>query len=207
MRTIDRIRKVGWRQIFSINKILKSLVLSDILLISAFGLMSPVFAVYVSDQIIGGSLIVVGIAESIYLLTKSLLQIPIGVIIDNTEGEKIDFWLAISGSLLMSISAFLYTATTLPIHIYLIQFLMGIGAAMAFPSWMGLFTRNMEEGKESLVWSLHSTSSEIGSAIAAFLGGVISDKLGFKDLFVFVGLISLLGTFLIVFIYKEIDKL
>ena len=81
-------RKVGWKHIFNINKILKVLVASDILIFSGFGLMSPIFAVFVTGQISGGSLITVGIAEAIYLASKSLLQIPIGILIEETKGQK-----------------------------------------------------------------------------------------------------------------------
>lgn len=201
---VENLKKVGWGNLFKINKILKILVFSDILLISGYGLVSPIFAVYVTNQIAGGSLLVVGIAESIYLATKSVLQVPIGILIDKTSGEKIDFWLAFVGSLLMAISTFLYIFASTPLHVYLIEFLFGVGSAISFPAWMGIFTRNMEYGKESFVWSLQSTGTELGSALTATLGGLIGEMFGFNTLFVTVGVITLAGTLLLIAIYNSL---
>lgn len=188
------------------NRILTTLVLSDVFLVSSFGLVSPIFAVFVNQQVLGGSLIVVGIGESIYLAVKSILQLPIGILIDRISGEKIDFYLAISGSLLINISVFLYIFATLPIHIYLIQALMGVAGAISYPAWMGLFSRNMEQGKESFVWSVHSTFTELFSAAAAAIGGYIATTLGFHSLFLVVSAMGFAGTVFLITIYPRIKK-
>ncbi len=197
---------VGWKDIFNMNRILTTLVLSDVFLVSSFGLVSPIFAVFVNQQVLGGSLIVVGIGESIYLAVKSILQLPIGILIDRISGEKIDFYLAISGSLLINISVFLYIFATLPIHIYLIQALMGVAGAISYPAWMGLFSRNMEQGKESFVWSVHSTFTELFSAAAAAIGGYIATTLGFHSLFLVVSAMGFAGTVFLITIYPRIKK-
>jgi DHA1 family quinolone resistance protein-like MFS transporter len=198
--------KVGWKEILSINRILTTLVASDIFIFSGFGLIAPIFAVFVNQQILGGTLIVVGIGESIYLAIKSVLQLPVGELIDNVSGEKIDFYLAFSGNLLISISVGLYAFATLPAHIYLIQALMGIGGAISYPAWMGLFTRNMEEGRESFVWSVHSTFTDLFSAGAATLGAYLAVTLGFHYLFMIVSAMGFIGTFLLLIIYPKILK-
>jgi len=197
---------VGWKDIFNINRILTILVLSDIFLVSSFGLVSPIFAVFVNLQVLGGSLIVVGIGESIYLAIKSILQLPIGILIDKVSGEKIDFFLAIGGSFLMNVAVFLYIFARLPIHIYLIQALMGVAGAVSYPAWMGLFSRNMEQGKESFVWSVHSTFTELFAAAAAAIGGYLATTLGFHSLFLIVSVMGLIGTTLLIFIYPKIEK-
>jgi DHA1 family quinolone resistance protein-like MFS transporter len=194
----------GLKRYFKINKILRTLVLSDVIILSAYGLMAPIFAVYLTDSIVGGSLLVVGVAETIYLLVKSLLQIPIGILIDRTEGEKIDFWLVFSGSLIEAACIFAYIFASTPIHIYIISFFFGIGSAMMYPAWMGLFTRNMEKGKESFVWSLHTTPTELGAAFAAGLGALIADTYGFDFLFAIVGGFTVFGTLILYSFYDEI---
>jgi len=199
-------RKVGWKNIFNINKILKVLVASDILIFSGFGLMSPIFAVFITGQITGGTLITVGIAEAIYLASKSLLQIPIGILIDETKGQKIDFWLSFAGSIFSALAILLYIIARTPTHIYLIEFLFGIAGAMAYPAWMGLFSRNLESGRESFIWGLHSTTTEISSAITAALGGFVAEKFGFGSLFLTAGTIALLGSLVLFVVYPEIAK-
>jgi DHA1 family quinolone resistance protein-like MFS transporter len=173
---------------------------------SAYGILSPVLAIFLTDQVAGGSLLVVGIAEAIYLGTKSILQIPFGVLIDNTQGQKIDFWFLFIGNLIMSCTLFFYLWAGAPWHIYLISAIYGIGDALAYPAWTGLFTRNMVADKESFAWSYSTTIAEIGSAGAALLGGVIAQFLGFRPLFAIVGSLSLFGTFLLFVFYDELKN-
>src|SRR3990167_3793460 len=168
--------------------------------------MSPIFAVFVTEQIPGASLVTVGIAEAIYLATKSILQIPIGMKIDETKGEKIDFWLAFLGSMLSGIAIFLYIFAKTPLHIYLIEFLFGVAGAITYPAWMGLFTRNLEEGRESFIWGLHSTTTEMSAAATAALGGFLADKLGFDSLFLVSGAVAVLGALALIVVYPEISK-
>ena len=199
-------RKVGWKNIFNINKVLRVLVASDILIFSGFGLMSPIFAVFITGQISGGNLITVGIAEAIYLASKSLLQIPIGILIDETKGQKIDFWLSFAGSILSALAILLYIFASTPAHIYLIGLLFGIAGALAYPAWMGLFSRNLETGRESFIWGLHSTTTELSSAITAALGGFVAERFGFGSLFLTAGAIALFGSFVLLIVYPEIAK-
>lgn len=194
----------GLRAILNVNKIVKTLILSDVLLTSSMGLISPIMAVFYTEKISGGSLVVVGIAGAIYLATKSIIQIPLGILIDKTAGEKFDFWLAFGGSLICTFSAFLYIFAKIPMHIYIIEFLFGLGAGISHPAWMGLFTRNMDKGKESFIWSLEMTPTELGSAFTAAIGAVLAEKIGFNNLFVLVGTISLFGTLLLYAFYDEI---
>ncbi|MBI2065949.1 MFS transporter [Candidatus Woesebacteria bacterium] len=196
--------RVGWKNLFNINKILKVLVASDVIIFSGWGLMSPVFAVFVTEQIPGATLVTVGIAEAIYLATKSILQIPIGMKIDETEGEKIDFWLAFLGSILSAIAILLYILAKSPLHIYLIEFLFGVAGAISYPAWMGLFSRNIEEGRESFLWGMHSTTTELSWAVTAVLGGFVAEKFGFGSLFLTAGTIALLGSLVLFVVYREI---
>ncbi len=194
----------SFKQLISLNRILYVLIFSDFVVISAYGLLAPIFAVFLLEKIIGGSLVVIGISEAIYLVTKSLIQVPLGILIDKTKGEKIDFWFLFLGNLLMSVSLFTYIWVSLPWHIYIISFVYGIGGALAYPAWTGLFTRNMVENKESFAWSFSTTFVELGRAGAAILGAFIGEMLGFDSLFVVVGGLSLLGTFLLFIFYNDL---
>lgn len=196
----------SFRQLISLNRILYVLIFSDFVVISAYGLLAPIFAVFLLERIVGGTLVVIGISEAIYLVTKSLIQVPLGIIIDKTKGEKIDFWFLFIGNLLMSLSLFAYIWVSLPWHIYVISFIYGIGGAFAYPAWTGLFTRNIVENKESFAWSFSTTLVELGRAGAAILGAAVGEFLGFNSLFVIVGGLSLLGTFLLFIFFDELTK-
>lgn len=194
------------REFLSLNKILEVLIFSDLVINSAYGLIAPILAVFLTDSISGGSLIVVGISDAIYLGVKSILQVPIGLKIDKTEGQKIDFWYLFLGNLLTSAGVFLYLFATLPWHVYLISLIFGIGGAMAYPAWTGLFTRNVVRDRESFAWSLSSTTMELGEAAAALIGGVVAQLLGFDILFGVVGALSSLGTLSLFSFYKNLKE-
>jgi len=64
----------NWRQFFipKVNPVIQALIFSDLLILSGFGLISPILAVFITNQIRGGSLEVAGLATTIYLVSKSL---------------------------------------------------------------------------------------------------------------------------------------
>lgn len=193
-----------FREVFGLNKILYVLIASDFIILSAYGFVSPVFAIFLTNKIIGGTLIVVGISEAIYLASKSIFQIPISILIDKTEGERIDFWFLFLGSLTMATTLFFYLFVSLPWHIYLISLVYGLGSALADSSWSGLFTRNIVRDRESFAWSFSSTVVDLGEAGAALIGAIIAQFLGFDKLFVIVGSVSLVGTFLLFLFYRDL---
>jgi MFS family permease len=177
-----------------INRVIQFLTYSDILMLSGWGLVNPILAVFFTDKIIGGSVAIAGIASTIFFLTKSILQIPLARAIDAKKGEWDDFWIMVIGSLLISVSAFSFMFARYPWHIYVIQVVNGLGCALSYPGWLAIFTRHIDRNHESLEWSLYYTAIDLGSALTAALGGFIASAFGYQNLFALVGISSLLGT-------------
>lgn len=198
----SRVTKFTWQEIKSVNKFIWVLTWSAFLITFGFGLITPIFAVFLTQQIQGGSLVVVGLAEMIYLVTKSTFQIPVSLIIDKTPGEKIDFYCMFFGGILITLVPFLYLFVWLPWQVYLLQFIYGLGAALDWPAWMGLFTRHIDKNKESFEWSMEMTVEDAGMAGAAVIGGFLADRFGFRPVFLLMGIFSLL-TFLSLFIFYQ----
>lgn len=177
-----------------INKIIQFLTYSDILMLSGWGLINPILAVFFTEQIIGGSVAVAGLASTVYFLTKCVFQIPIARFIDLQKGEWDDFWIMIVGSALITLCPFMLIFAIYPWHIYAIQAINGIGGALSYPSWMAIFTRHIDKKEEGLEWSLYYTATDIGSALTAALGGFMALTFGYQNLFAIVGTLSLIGT-------------
>ncbi|MFH1602234.1 MAG: MFS transporter [Candidatus Shapirobacteria bacterium] len=188
------------------NPIVRVLTISDIFLISSLGLLSPIFAVFLTENIKGGSLQVVGLASTIFLLTKSLAQIPLARIADCIRGEKDDFWMAFIGSLLTSLVPLLYLFASTAGQIYFIQFFYGLSQALTFPSWMAIFTRHIDRHKEGTQWGVYYTLIDLFSALSAGAGGFIAFRLGFRPLFVLIALLSFIGSFWLLLVKKQIDQ-
>lgn len=177
-----------------INRVIQFLTYSDILMLSGWGLVSPILAVFFTEQIIGGSVVVAGLATAVFFTAKSIFQIPVARWIDLKRGERDDFWMMVVGSLAISAAAFLFIFARYPWHVYIIQIAHGFGAALSYPSWLAIFTRHVDKKEEALEWSLYYTATDLGAALTAGLGGLLASYFGYKNLFVVVGLTSLVGT-------------
>jgi len=186
-----------------INSVIRFLTLSDIFLLGAFGLIAPVFAVFVIGNINMGTVEVVGIAEGIYLLTRSVGQIPFAALIDRIKGEKDDYWALFIGSLAFSAIPLFYLIISEPWHLYVLQFFYGLASAATYPSWYAIFTRHIDKNHEGVEWGVYQTLVDFSMAATASIGGFIAYRYGFSQLFILVSIVSVIGSLFIMAVYKN----
>jgi len=187
-----------------VNRFIRYLIISDTVLFSATGLVAPIFAVFITDRIEGGDLTVVGLAATVFLATKSILQLPISWLLDRKKGERDDFLLMVAGSFLFTAVPLIYMVSTSPWHIYLAQFVFGMASAMNVPGWLALFTRHIDKEREAFSWALHSTSFQGGMAATAAIGAFVAKTFGFQTLFLLHAFFLALGSFILLFVYRDI---
>jgi len=187
-----------------INKVVKYLVLSDLVFWGGWGLLTPIFALFIVDKIEGGSAFVAGIAAGVYWIFRSFFRIPIGIILDTCPGEKDDYWFLTVGLGIASLVSFGYIFVSTPIQIYLLQTIYGISMAMSLSGWSAIFTRHIEKGQESTAWGIDATSVGIGTGISGALGGWAVTQFGFNIVFITVGIAGMFGTLLLLGIRNEI---
>lgn len=186
----------------NINKVITFLTLSDFFIVSGWALIAPVFAVYITGQIKGAGLEVVGLASTIYLLLKSGLQVPLANIIDKIKGERDDFLAMLIGSILIGIVPLLYIFVKTVPQLFLVQAFYGIGSALSYPSWLAIFTRHIDKKKEGWEWSFYYTMIDLSGAGMAALGGYVAGCLGFKYLFVLTSVLGFAGSLMLLKIRK-----
>lgn len=189
-----------------VNRVIEYMTLADVLMLSGWGLITPIIAVFFTEQVEGGSVALAGLASTTYFLVKSIFQIPIARIIDKRRGEWDDYKVMIAGSLIITTSAFLYTMVSLPWHVIAIQVLYGFGGALTYPSWLAIFTRHVDRQEMGFEWSLYYTATDLGAAFTAGLGGLLAATFGYNLVFLIVGVLSLVGTFFLAGITKELKK-
>ena len=176
------------------SPVIRLLVISDAIFAGASGLLGPIFALFIEDYIYGGSPAIAGTAAGIYLLTKSILQIPVAHFIDHIHGEKDDFWLMFIFTLLAILSPLLYIVINTPFELYLVEFILGCAAAFTFPTFMAIFTRHVDQNKEGTEWGVYFTITDLTGAVAATVGGYIATSHGFPLLILITVFLSLIGT-------------
>jgi len=181
-----------------INPIIRLLILSDFFLMGAMGLITPIFALYITDFIDGATVETVGIAATIYLITRSLGQLPFGIIIDKICGQRDDALILIFsafGFVLVAIS-FLFIETV-P-QLYAIQFVYGLVSAASYPTWYALFTRAVDPGREGFEWSAYQTIIDMSSAMTAAIGAFIASQYGFQFVFILMAILYFIGSMALV---------
>lgn len=189
-----------------INKVIKTLIGADMVFLSALGLVAPIFAIFITNKINGGSVEIVGFAAAIYWIGRSVFEIPIAKFLDRTKGEKDDLYFLVAGYAVVAFVQFGYIFSSLPWHVYLLQGFYAFGAALAWPAWGALFTRHIDKGKEGFEWSVEHVSFSLGSGITGALGGIMVASLGFNIVFILAGIFALFGGLLPLIIYKDIKK-
>lgn len=187
-----------------INKIIRTLVLGDIMFFSASGLIGPIFAIFVVNQVAGATIATAGFAVTINLIARALLQMPVARYIDRRKGEKDDFMLMVLGSTLISIVPFIYLFVSHVWQLFAAQAVLGIGGALANPGWYAIFTRHIDKNKEGTEWTLENVGVGLAAATTASIGGLLAQRFGFHNLFTVVGVLSLLGLIVQISLYSTV---
>ena len=188
------------------NPAIRWLIISDTIIMASSGLLAPIFAVFITDFIKGSNIQVAGIAVTIFLLTKSIAQIPAASIVDKIKGELDDFWILLIGSIIMSLVPIGYIFIQTVPQLYAVQFINGLITAFTFPSYMAIFTRHIDKQKEGTEWGIYFTLTDLSGAAAGAIGGTIAFYIGFQWVFISVALLSLVGSLALVLIYQQMKK-
>jgi len=186
------------------NRIVKYLVLSDLVFYAGWGLISPIFAIFIVEKIQGGDAFVAGISSAAYLILMSLLRVPFGMFLDSRPGEKDDYWFLTVGLFIAALTSFGFIFAKLPWHVYLLQIIRAVTMAMSLAAWPAIFTRHIDKGKESTEWGLDATSVGFGAGISGAIGGWAVTQFGFNRVFIAVGVIGLIGAILLLPLKNDI---
>lgn len=184
-----------------VDKIVGVLVLSDVLITGSFGLIAPLFAIFISQNIIGASLEVIAIFTAIYLLTKSLFQMVTTELIQKIKGEKDEFYFDFIGAFAAAMVYLIFPLINTIPELYVAAFILGISAALTYPSWSALFNNHIKNNK---VWGMYYIILDCILALAAIIGAMIAVNLGFDYLFLIIGSLGVVGSFILLIVKKDI---
>lgn len=190
-----------------VNRVIKRLVVSDFIFNFAFGLLAPIFAVFILKNVPGSSLRVIGLATSFYWLARTLSTVPLSRFMDKTDGERDEFYFSIAGSFIIASIPLFYLLIKAPWHLYLIQFIYGLANSMAVPAWRILFTDHLDKGKTGFEWSLEDIAIGVSVGISAYLGSMVAEKFGFRMVLILLSSFGYLATIVLVPLYKDAKNL
>lgn len=187
-----------------LNRIIKYLIYSDLVFYTGWGIISPIFAIFILEGITGGNAFVVGMAAAVHLIVRSLLRVPFGMKAD--KSQKVSYQFMLWGLLVAALVPLGYIFSKNAWHIYIFQAVLGASLAMSTAGWACIFSRHMDKGKESTEWGFDAVAVGLGPGIAAAAGGIAVTYFSFNSVFIVVTLIGLIGVLLLLFVKKDILK-
>ena len=172
-----------------INDKTKILLYSNNILTFGEGMFGPLFAVFAER--IGGSILDISWAWSIYLVVSGILIMVVGKISDvKVSKEK----LMMAGYALNTVLTFGYVFVSTPLHLFFIQAGLGVAAALSSATWSALYTKYGDSQKAAYLWGLASGQAQLLTGIAIVAGGFIVNLFSFTALFITMGVIQMIAT-------------
>ncbi|MEX2054087.1 MAG: MFS transporter [Candidatus Colwellbacteria bacterium] len=187
-----------------VNKVVKFMVLSDLLLYVGWGFISPIFAIFVIENIAGATLTTAGIAGAIYWFFRAIVQPFVANLLDKREGEKDDLIALIGSLLVLGFISFWLAFIRTTEMLYFAQIFHGLAFGVYSVAWPSIFTRHIDKGKVAFDWSLDRGSIGIAVAAASILGATVAEALGFEMVFILAGIGSIISALVLLAIPKLI---
>lgn len=192
---------------FRVNPIVKAYIISDSLLWSAWNFVTPIFAIFVINNINGGDIESASFGFSLYLIARVIFELIGGKLLLNTSGDKRKMRMAITGMLCLSIAYLGFAFTKELLHMYIFYIVAGMGLGIASPAKNALFSIHLDKSKEAAEWGVSDAVTFAGMALASTVGGIIAKMFGFQTLFLLAFFINLLATLPYLFFFnKDLQK-
>lgn len=181
------------------DKTLKLLASSDFFIVSGFGLIAPIFAIFIKDNLVGGSIFFAGLATTIFLVTRAILQL----VLSYEFQPKDRLWLLRLGIAIIAIVPFIYMLSTKVWHILFAQFIYAVGGSCAAPAWNSLFNSHTEKGRRGFQWATYNSTICLGTAVTAFIGAWIAQHTSFHIVFLLTGIMAFIGFLILLLLEKS----
>ncbi len=175
---------------------LKILLATDLLIAGAYGLILPIFPLFLMDTMAGATLFTVALAQSIFLLSKinfhwiATNYIEHQQVINRARGGLL------TGAIIISLVPALYLLAVDMTLILLIQIFLGLGLGILQASWKILSHEDIKKTDWPTLQANHQHTTIFVMAMTATLGGFTAYNYGYCALMYLMTGIGLLGVLL-----------
>lgn len=114
-----------------------------------------------------------------YLLASAIFLVPFGRVAD-IYGRKRVF---ILGVFIYTVASFLLTMSASPVMVIALRIPQGIGAAMIFGTGVAILTSVFPVEERGKALGINSASVYLGLSLGPFLGGILTQQLGWRSIF------------------------
>lgn len=177
---------------------LKILLFASALFTLAGGLLGPIYAVFVEQ--IGGDLLTAGGSYSAFAIAMGVIIFFISRWEDHVRHQE---KMIVIGLALSCMGFFGYLLVQEPLHLFIIQTILGIGGAVWIPASDSIYSKNLDKGKFASEWGLWDSMYWISMGVSALAGGFLANVYGFRFLFAVMFFVSLSGLIASIMLIKE----
>ena len=186
----------------------KLLAATDLILVSAFGMLLPILPIFLIERIAGATLLTIALTYSLFFLSKALFSWIFDLFLMHGDYiTRIKSGLFF-GSLLIALIPVIYLSATNITHIFIAQIILGLGFALLKTSWMHLTHQTIEKFFHETLLYAHGFILTFCLGIAAALGGFLAYNYGYDTLLQTILGFSLAATLLsLLFIFTKEKKI
>ena len=171
--------------------------MADSFYILAFGMLAPIYAVFV--QRIGGGILEAGTAWAIFMISSGVGMFFMGNFTDKIKKNKV---FIVIGYLMQSLGFLGYYFVSNIVQMFLLQIFLGLAHMVKLPAAYSFYAKHVEKSNSASQWAAWQGIWDGGQGIAALIGSFLAAFFGFKILFLVMFFVSLIS-FLIALNLKE----
>ena len=181
-----------------VNKTIALLVIN----ISTFSTAFMTSSIHIALPTMGGEFmadtVLLGWLVTVYLLTTAMLLVPLGKASDIYGRKKFFLY----GIVLYTIASFLCAISPSLNLLFAFRIIQGIGTALLLGTGMAMLTSVFPPGERGRALGIHVAVTYTGLSIAPALGGIITQYLGWRSIFLLNVPLGLLMIFLVLWQVK-----
>lgn len=174
------------------DPVVKAYIISESLLWSGWNFVTPIFAVFVTQEIEGGTVAIAASSISVYLISRVIFELISGKYAAKSRDRK-KIYLTIAGIASISIAYIGFATVNSLAGLFIFNAIAGMGLGISSPAKNALFSIHLDKNKEAAEWGVSDASVFICMALATTLGGLIAITYGFSVLFLLAFVINLLS--------------
>jgi len=136
---------------------------------------------------------------SSFILAAAITLVPLGRLADIYGRKKI----FLSGAIIFTLSSLLCIWSPTSAFLIFVRVIQGIGGAMIFSTGTAMLISAYPPDERGKILGINIAAVYIGLTVGPFIGGLLTENLGWRYIFIFTSLIGMLVIFLIAFMVKE----
>ncbi len=189
---------------YKINKVIIYLTFSDIFTWGLYIVINAFVGIYLAEKLGTDALEIIGIGTAIYYFAKGSIQIPLGVLTDKIKKYKDDIIILFLGNVFMGFPFILYPLIENQYLYYVLQFIIGTGAAFNLVTWRKLFAGHLDKGREGLEYGTYDAVMSAAMAGFSTVAGMVANigDAYFDAVMITIGILMFSSGLWVILIYR-----